>query len=213
MKDYEIIGLVGHQGVGKNYIGENILQDALVKKNTLCVAFADHFKITAIGKHNADPQKVFGKKDYETRKLLQRLGTEEGRNVFGENVWVKTLEAWMDMHYSRGVERFIITDVRFVNEAEWVKRCGGKLIKIEAPDRYHDRLIQESGGNQERYDSIKNHPSEKNIENIKNIDFVINNSKTNQSSVQSEIVAYFNSLKREEPSAHQIAELMENTYF
>mgnify|MGYP001265092179 CR=1 FL=1 len=119
----------------------------------------------------------------------------------------------MDMYHSRGVERFIITDVRFVNEAEWLKRCGGKLIKIEAPDRYHERLMQESGGNQERYDSIKNHPSEKNIRNIKNIDFIINNSKTNQSSVQSEIIAYFNSLKEEKSNGQCIAELMENTYF
>ena len=82
----EIIGLLGHQGVGKNYISEKILPSLLEKKNYVVLAFADHFKIDCISKYNADYDKVYGEKDFETRKLLQKIGTEEGRNKFGYDI-------------------------------------------------------------------------------------------------------------------------------
>ena len=177
MKEYEIIGLVGHQGVGKDFIGKLIIDRILPRKNTLILAFADHLKITAIGKFNADPAKVYGQKDYETRTMLQRLGTEEGRNVYGEDVWVNVLEAWMDVFHSRGVERFIITDVRFMNEARRIKEIGGKLLKIDAPDRFDEKLRSEAGGDAVKYEAIKNHQSETEIDAIENIDYIINNRK------------------------------------
>ena len=195
MKQYEIIGIIGHQGVGKNYIAEKILPNILEKKNTLCVAFADHFKITAISKYNADPKKVFGQKDFTTRKLLQRLGTEEGRNVFGKDIWIKHLETWMDTYASRGIERFIITDLRFQNEIEWVKSIGSTIIKINAPDRYHDRLLQESCGDIKRYNDIKNHPSEKDIDKQMNYDILVDNSK-NSTTLEKSLIRFFNTKKQ-----------------
>ena len=39
----EIIGLIGHQGVGKNYIAENILFNFLKNEPTIILAFADYF--------------------------------------------------------------------------------------------------------------------------------------------------------------------------
>ena len=193
-KSYEIIGFIGHQGVGKNYISEKILPDILEKKNTLCVAFADHFKITAISKYNADPKKVFGQKDFNTRKLLQKLGTEDGRNVFGKDIWIKHLEAWMDTYASRGIERFIITDLRFKNEIDWAKSVGSKIIKIHAPDRYHERLLQESAGDIKRYNDIKNHPSEKDIDNHTNYDILVDNTK-NSKTLKSSLIHFFSQEK------------------
>lgn len=56
-----IIGLIGHQGVGKNYIAEKVLPDILPQENTVVLAFADHFKIDCITKYNADYDKVYMK--------------------------------------------------------------------------------------------------------------------------------------------------------
>ena len=120
----ELIGLLGHQGVGKNYIAENILNDILPKKNTLIMAFADHFKVECITKRNVPYEKVFKEKDKISRRLLQIVGTEEGRNVYGDDIWVNTLETWLNIYKSRGVERFVICDVRFQNEAS-----GAALLK------------------------------------------------------------------------------------
>ena len=162
----ELIGLIGHQGVGKNYIAENILPSILPNKNTVILAFADHFKIDCITKYNANFDKVYGQKDYETRKLLQITGTENGREKFGENIWIETIENWIKILHIRGVKRFIICDVRFENEAKWILSKNGKLIKIEAPKRYNDRLIQETCNNKELIETIKNHPSERYIDSI-----------------------------------------------
>ena len=122
----EIIGLMGHQGVGKNYIADVLLKH-LPTKNSVIIAFADHFKVDCICKHNCDYNKVFGEKDYETRRMLQKVGTEEGRNVFGENIWINITETWIKLLNERGVERFIICDVRFQNEADWIKKMNGIL--------------------------------------------------------------------------------------
>ena len=171
----EIIGLMGHQGVGKNYIADELLKN-LPKKNTMIIAFADHFKVDCICKHNCDYNKVFGEKDYETRRLLQKVGTEEGRNVFGENIWIKVTETWIKLLNERGVERFIICDVRFNNEAEWLKeKMNGTLIKIDAPKRFRIRLENETNNNEDLINKIKNHKSERMIDEFKNYDILIKN--------------------------------------
>ena len=170
----EIIGLMGHQGVGKNYIADLLLKN-LPTKNTIIIAFADHFKVDCICKHNCDYNKVFGEKDYETRRLLQKVGTEEGRNKFGENIWINVVETWIKLLNERGVNRFIISDVRFVNEAEWVKKMNGILIKIDAPKRFRIRLEKETNNNEELINQIKNHKSEIMIDEYKEYDILIKN--------------------------------------
>lgn len=161
-----IIGLIGHQGVGKNYIAETVLPQILPVENTVVLAFADHFKIDCITKHNAEYDKVYGTKDFQTRKLLQITGTENGRDQYGEDIWIRTVENWIKVLHSRGVKRFVICDVRFENEAKWIIEQKGTLIKIEAPERYYARLRQETCDDQEKIEELKNHPSEKYIDDI-----------------------------------------------
>lgn len=170
----DIIGLMGHQGVGKNYIADYLLK-TLPNKNTVIIAFADHFKIDCICKHNCDYNKVFGDKDYDTRKMLQKVGTEEGRYIYGENIWINITETWIRLLNERGVQRFIICDVRFKNEAEWIKKMNGVLVKIDAPKRYRIRLEKETNNNEELIDKIMNHPSEKNIDDLAMYNFILKN--------------------------------------
>ena len=91
----EIIGILGHAGTGKNYIAENVLPKLLTPKKSMVIAFAAHFKVDAIVKYGADYNKVFGEKDYATRMLLQKTGTEQGRNYFGQDVWIRAVETWI----------------------------------------------------------------------------------------------------------------------
>ena len=175
----EILGLLGHQGVGKNYIAENVLPKILPEKQTVILGLADHFKIDAICKHNLEYDKVFGKKDFETRTKLQIIGTEEGRDKYGYDIWIGILENWMKTLYSRGTKRFIISDLRFQNEVDWVKKLGGIVIKVESDIRYKDRLFAETNGNKKLIDKIIEHPSEKGIDEIKNYDYLVNNNPGN----------------------------------
>jgi len=187
----QIIGLLGHQGVGKNHIAEIVLPKLLSQKNTVVLAFADHFKIDCISKHNADFNKVYGQKDYDTRRLLQKVGTEEGREVFGYDIWIRTLHNWIKILNSRGVERFIISDLRFQNEVEWIKSLNGIIIKINAPNRYQHRLETETGNDIEKINEIKNHPSEVNIDKIESHDILVNNDYNDN--IEEQLLSYINS--------------------
>ena len=75
----------------------------------------------------------------------------------------------------RGIERFIISDVRFINEAEWIKKMNGIIIKINAPKRFKIRLEKETNNNKELIDKIKNHKSEIMIDRYKDYNILIKN--------------------------------------
>lgn len=62
------------------------------------------------------------------RKLAQTLGTEWGRKLIDDNIWINMLAA--NTEY---VDKIVISDVRFENEAKWVKKNGGIIIKVTRP--------------------------------------------------------------------------------
>lgn len=61
------------------------------------------------------------------RQALQLAGTEGGRNVFGQDLWIKTLQRRVTQHPTRN---YAISDVRFKNEADAVKAMGGIVLKV-----------------------------------------------------------------------------------
>lgn len=68
------------------------------------------------------------KEEPEVRRLLQRLGTEVGRNMLGADIWVEAL--FKDRPLG---EKWAIVNVRFPNEAEAVWKRGGKVWEITRP--------------------------------------------------------------------------------
>lgn len=65
----------------------------------------------------------------EIRALLQRLGTEVGRNLLGDNIWVKL--AMAKVQEIPGP--VVITDMRFPNEYDAVAAYLGERWRIERP--------------------------------------------------------------------------------
>ena len=76
---------------------------------------------------------VYGYENYkdtefgtEMRRLLQVMGTEVGRNMIADDVWVREL----DKHKGR----IVVPDMRFPNEYEKIVNAGGKVWRIDRPD-------------------------------------------------------------------------------
>ena len=110
-------------------------------------------------------------------QLLQIEGTEVGRN-FDKDIWVKYLENWIKVHNNRGIDIFIISDLRFKNEYNFVKNNKGLMLKVIAPLRNEFRLQKESKGDYNLYEKISKHISECDLDVNYNYDMVIMNDIT-----------------------------------
>ena len=71
--------------------------------------------------------KEFGK-DFTPRLALQLMGTEVGRDVFHKDFWVIKLKNCMQ---SNPNQSYVITDVRFQNEIQFVHSMNGILVEVQ----------------------------------------------------------------------------------
>lgn len=176
-----IIGVSGKLGSGKNFITTHVIIPVLEKlhKRYLEVAFADQIKINVMTKYNIKYDDVYKNKTAYSRQLLQKEGTDVGRTQ-DKNMWVNYISNWINVHYNRGVSNFVINDVRFINEYDFVKDSRGIMIKVIAPNRNNKRLVEESGGDIYTFDKISTHRSECDLDNLEDskYDLIIYNDTT-----------------------------------
>ena len=163
-------------GTGKDYFVENYIKKFIeneLKEKCLIISFADMIKVNLMVHHNIQLDELYGNKSSKIRNLLQLEGTEKGRNVHGDDIWIRYVKAWSELFMSRGIKYIIIPDVRFKNELEFIKQNNGIIFRIDAPNRNEKRLRNESLNN-ENYEKIKNHQSEIELDNFK-FDIIIDN--------------------------------------
>ena len=163
-------------GTGKDYFVENYIKPYIensLKEKCLILSLADMIKVNLMVHHDINLKELYGNKSPEIRKLLQLEGTEKGRNVFGDDIWIKYVKAWGELYMSRGIKYIIIPDIRFKNELEFIKNNGGIIFRMHAPNRNEIRLRKESK-DEEMYQQIKNHQSETELDDFK-FDIIVNN--------------------------------------
>jgi hypothetical protein len=68
----------------------------------------------------------------EVRALLQRLGTEVGRDLLGQDIWVDALFKDIRPDLAAG-KKIAIVNVRFPNEYNAVKQAGGVVWRVKRP--------------------------------------------------------------------------------
>lgn len=142
-----LIGLHGLAGSGKDTAAEILVE----QQDWTRGAFADRMRtailaldpIVDFGRDEHEMSRSFrlseivaslgwdkAKRNYpEIRRLLQRFGTEAGRDIHGENCWVQiVLDPWFDGNYD-----LVVTDARFPNECQAIRDLGGFVIEIVRP--------------------------------------------------------------------------------
>ncbi len=181
----DVIGLSGYARTGKDTAAK-YLRELGFKR----VAFADTLRSAAYALNpivNVDPFDIeryfylqdiideYGWDGYkntefagEIRRILQRLGTEVGRNLIGEDVWVAaTFE-------NLPSDKYVVTDVRFPNEADYIReRYDGLIIRIERPG----------------VGPINDHPSETALDDY-DFDFVVHNDQSESELRRKLLIAY-----------------------
>lgn len=69
----------------------------------------------------------------EIRRLMQKLGTEAGRDIHGPYCWVRIARKEVEKALTEGMS-VCVSDTRFPNEFNYLKSVGAKFIKIVNPE-------------------------------------------------------------------------------
>ena len=149
-----LIGISGKAGVGKDTLGRYLCD----RYRCLHYYFAKPLKEGAKIMFNLTDEQIKDKEEViepwgmSPRKIYQLLGTEVGRGI-DVNIWVKNAEMFVKQHPGWTV---VITDVRFDNEAYWIRNRGGIVINIVRDKDYIEENTHssESGLRPENIDLI-----------------------------------------------------------
>lgn len=74
---------------------------------------------------------TFGGMTEKDAPLLQWWGTEYRRAFYGDDYWIRRLEEAWRQRQAAGETHFVVSDVRFPNEAAWIRAHGGVLWKVD----------------------------------------------------------------------------------
>jgi hypothetical protein len=79
---------------------------------------------------------------FTPRKTMQLLGTEFGRDMLRKDIWIRRAEFEIQKNKEQGYGT-IITDVRFQNEADWLReQPDSMLIYLKVPNLVRDEKYQ-----------------------------------------------------------------------
>lgn len=138
-----VVGISGRAGSGK----DRFYWTKLAPHNYVRVALADGVRVLAsmmalrlypgLQDNPQELLRVFPglyaaiwgpRKEPWVRTLLQYLGTEMGR-AYKEDYWVEAARPIVEAYVKEGI-KVAIPDVRFPNEAEFVRSLGGVVVRV-----------------------------------------------------------------------------------
>lgn len=166
----QIIGVVGFIGSGKGTVGDILCNHHGFVADSFAASLKD-VVATIFGwprnllEGDTEESRKFREtvdsfwseklqRQFTPRLALQLMGTEAGRDVFGQNLWTGSLERRIK---ARG-KNTVITDVRFPNEIELIHSMGGIVawvIRGDRPDWYDNALAYNKGLPLENLEEIK----------------------------------------------------------
>lgn len=125
-----IIGITGKARSGKDTVANFIVAARGGYKYGFANPMRDILRVIGIDMddpywqdHKEEIIPALGK---SPRQIMQTLGTEWGRNMVNEDLWVLMANQQV-MRLGTGM---IIADVRHENEAAWIRRSGGRIIHV-----------------------------------------------------------------------------------
>lgn len=139
----KLIGIHGKAGSGKDTVAQFLADNGFERyafadpiKKALKAAFFlgnEHFEDRALKESEID---WIGK---SPRRLAQLFGTEFGRQLVADDIWIRCAQRQLDNLRDMERETFmpfaglVISDVRFENEAAWIRSQGGTVLHLVRP--------------------------------------------------------------------------------
>lgn len=131
---FKIIGLAGQARSGKTTVA-----DYLCTKGFHQLAFADPIVDALVAMLDVPTEYRVDKKElqipgfsFSYRKAAQTLGTDWGRRMLDPDLWIQIMANRIKA-VADDSDCIVISDVRFENEARWIRSQGGELWHIIRP--------------------------------------------------------------------------------
>ena len=129
----ELIGFAGHQGSGKDSCADILVEG----RNFVKFAFADAVKTSCKALFDLSDDQLWGdskntideRYGQSPRQLMQKLGTDFVRQMVRQSFWIDKFAAW----YEKTTENVVISDVRFQDEVDIIRKLGGKVYLVQRP--------------------------------------------------------------------------------
>lgn len=136
-----LIGLHGLARTGKDTVARYLAAHYAL----LSYAFADPLKQSLAHMFNLSGAQLEGAAKEQPiewlgkspRQLMQLLGTEWGRHMVHPELWLLLAEQNIGNQLSIDQARYsgvVVRDVRFENEANWLRQRGGSVVHILRPE-------------------------------------------------------------------------------
>jgi hypothetical protein len=129
-----LVGITGKAGAGKDTIADYLVREHGFTK----LSFAGPLKAMLAAAGMPEPADRAVKElpvegfDFTWREAAQKLGTEWGRGL-DPDIWAKVVEQQIETlagEWRPSLSRFVLSDVRFENEAAMIRRLGGKVLHV-----------------------------------------------------------------------------------
>jgi hypothetical protein len=147
----KIIGLNGAAGAGKDALAKQIIY----RHGWAKYAFATPIRAALNGAfqipyEDMEDPVLKNKPDYlfgrSIRYMMQTLGTEWGRELVNQEIWMLEAERRINSVRVRDmVQGIVITDCRFPNEADKIHEMGGIVVKITRTDNPFAAAVNANG--------------------------------------------------------------------
>lgn len=138
-----IIGIAGRAGAGKNTVADMIpgaavfgFADPLYEGLAAMLGVPEDMLRSRRSKES--PLKWLGK---SPRELMQTLGTEWGRGMVAQDIWLRIAEQRIETYGGT----IVFSDVRFDNEAEWIRNQGGEVWLVDRGQEARHTHSSEAG--------------------------------------------------------------------
>lgn len=131
-----VVGISGPARSGKDTVAQLLLEAGYIKnsfaeplKRGLMAMFG--FTSVEVNEGSRDAPIAWLDGRTHVRHMLQTLGTQWGRDLLHEEVWVRQWARERDAHPSE--DPVVISDVRYESEADAIRQAGGVILHLDRP--------------------------------------------------------------------------------
>ena len=191
-----IIGILGLMGSGKSTVADEFINLGF-QKDSFAASLKDACSAIfgwdrELLEGDTDESRIFREtpdlfwsnktkiQEFTPRLALQQIGTDIMRDQFHEDIWINSFEYRLR---KKSDQNIVISDCRFVNEVELIRRMGGVLVRVDRGENPEWHKIACSANTssvalnimETKYADV--HKSEWSLVGIR-VDYVVSNSGT-----------------------------------